>query len=49
MIYTLTPDQSWRRYVAGRPEVSNLERLDKYTSVLIMVTDSDGAVWTFDP
>jgi hypothetical protein len=35
----------WGRPAGG----SNLERLDKYTSVLIMVTDSDGAVWTFDP
>jgi len=49
MIYNLAPDQSWRRYVADRPEVSNLERLETFTSVMILVTDSDGAVWLFEP
>ena len=49
IIYNLAPDQSWRRYVAGRPEVSNLTRLEKYASVVILVTDSDGALWLFDP
>jgi hypothetical protein len=48
VIYTLTSDHSWRRFVAGRPEVSNLERLETFTSVLILVTDSDGALWLFD-
>jgi len=49
IIYSLAPDQSWRRYVAGRPEVSNLTRLEKYASVLILVTDPDGALWVFNP
>jgi hypothetical protein len=49
VMYTLTPDQSWRRYIPGRPEVSNLERLETYTAVLILVTDPDGALWTFEP
>jgi hypothetical protein len=48
VIYTLTPDRGWRRFVDGRPEVSNLERLETFTSVLILVTDSDGALWLFD-
>jgi hypothetical protein len=48
VIYNLTSDQAWRRFVAGRPEVSNLTRLEKYASVLILVTDSDGALWLFD-
>jgi hypothetical protein len=48
IIYSLAPDQSWRRFVAGRPEVSNLDRLDIFMSVLILVTDSDGALWLFD-
>jgi hypothetical protein len=49
IIYSLAPDQSWRRYVAGRPEVSNLTWLEKYASVVILVTDSDGALWLFNP
>jgi hypothetical protein len=49
VIYTLTPDQTWRRYIAGRPEVSNLTRLETRTPVLILITDPDGALWIFDP
>jgi len=49
IIYTLTPDQAWRRFVDGRPEVSNLERLEIFTSVLILVPDPNGALWVFDP
>ena len=30
-------------------EVSNLERLETFASVLILITDSDGALWLFDP
>jgi hypothetical protein len=49
VIYNLTSDQAWRRFVAGRPEVSNLERLETFTSVLILVGDPNGALWVFDP
>jgi hypothetical protein len=49
VIYTLAGDQGWRRFVDGRPEVSNLERLDTFTSVLILVSDYNGALWVFDP
>jgi len=49
VIYNLTWDQGWRRFVAGRPEVSNLERLDTFSSVLVLVGDPNGALWVFDP
>jgi len=49
VIYNLTSDQTWRRFVADRPEVSNLERLETFTSVLILVGDPNGALWVFDP
>jgi len=49
IMYSLGRDQSWRRYVAGRPGVSNLTRLEKYTSVLTLVTNPDGALWVFNP
>jgi len=49
VIYTLAPDQSWRRYVAGRPEMSNLERLEKFTPVLILMVGADDALWIFEP
>jgi len=49
VIYNLTSDQTWRRFVADRPEVSNLERLETFTSVLILVGDPNGALWVFEP
>ena len=49
VIYTLTPEQTWRRYITGRPEVSNLARLETLTPVLVLVTDPGGALWIFDP
>jgi hypothetical protein len=47
--YTLASGQAWKRFVPGRPDVSNLSELESSTPVLILVTESDGAVWAFDP
>ena len=49
VLYSLAPDQAWRRFIPDRPEVSNLTRLETFTSVLILVTADGGALWTFDP
>jgi len=49
VLYTLLPDQAWRRYVPARPEVSNLPILYPRTSVLVLVTDPSGAEWVFNP
>jgi len=48
VLYSLLADQAWRRYVPGRPEVSNLSVLYPRTAVLLLVTDPDGAQWVFD-
>ncbi len=48
VLYTLAPDQTWRRFIPGRPEVSNLGQLESSTCVLILVTSEDGALWVFD-
>lgn len=49
VLYTLAPDQSWRRFVPGRPDVSNLNRLEPSISVLILVTDQGDVLWVFEP
>lgn len=49
VIYTLTSDQTWRRYIPGRPEVSNLDELFPSISVLMLVTTPDPIQWVFDP
>ena len=39
--------QTWQRFVPGRPEISNLGQLSKFTPVLILVTDNSR--WVFNP
>jgi len=49
VVYALAPEQTWQRFVPGRPEVSNLNRLEPSTSVLILVTGEGEVTWVFDP
>jgi hypothetical protein len=49
IVYTLAPGQTWNRFVPDRPEVSNLDRLDRFTAVLVLVTDDNSPVWVFEP
>jgi parallel beta-helix repeat protein len=46
MIYSLV-GQTWQRFVPGRPEISNLSQLARFTPVLILVTDP--CQWVFNP
>jgi len=47
--YALGPGSAWKRFVPGRPDVSNLSQLDSFTPVLVLVTEDDGTPWLFDP
>ena len=49
LIYTLAANQSWQRFVPGRPEVSNLTQLESYMAGLILISADSGALWVFDP
>jgi len=49
ILYRLGNDQAWARFVSDRPEVSTIAQLDQYDSVLVLVTQQGGVVWTFDP
>jgi photosystem II stability/assembly factor-like uncharacterized protein len=42
-------DQAWRRYVPGRPGVSNISQLEHCQAVLVLVTREGGTTWTFGP
>jgi hypothetical protein len=48
VLYTLPPDQKWRRFIPERTDVSTLSQLDSSTSVLMLITNGDGALWVFD-
>lgn len=47
VMYSLAPDQSWRRFLPGRPELTTLDRLEPFTSVLILITSPEAGAWTF--
>jgi len=49
IMYRLGSEQGWSRYVPGRPEVSNIDQLNQYDTVLMLVSQEAGTIWTFDP
>jgi hypothetical protein len=49
VIYALTADQRWLRFIPARPDISDLTQLEQSSSLLILVTDASGATWTFSP
>lgn len=48
VMYTLASDQTWRRFIPDRPDVSTLSQLESSTAVLILVTNQGGVLWVFD-
>jgi len=49
IIYALAPDQPWKRFLPGQPEISTLVELVRFSALLVLVTDDAGANWAFDP
>jgi hypothetical protein len=50
IMYKLASDQTWRRYIPGRPEIPDtLTTLHRYDSVILLVTAEAGITWKFDP
>jgi hypothetical protein len=47
IIYSLSPDQTWKRFIPGQPDASNLGRLETFTSVLVLMSES--REWAFTP
>jgi len=49
VIYALEADQSWERYVPGRPGVSDMTQCERLYALLVLVTQEGGVQWVFDP
>ena len=49
IMYRFDGGQGWSRYVPDRPEVSTIEQLNQYDTVLMLVSQEGGTTWTFDP
>jgi hypothetical protein len=48
IIYALAPGQGWLRFVPGREEISDLERVEPHQALLALVSDAAGATWDFE-
>ena len=48
IMYRLTSDQGWSRYVPGSVGVSDLVELRQFDAVLMLVNQPGGTSWTFD-
>jgi len=48
VVYALTPDQKWRRFVPGKPGMSSLTQMETSIPLLILATGENGIVWVFD-
>jgi hypothetical protein len=49
IMYQLDSEQGWRYFVPARPEISSIEQLSQYDTVLVLVNQEGGTTWTFDP
>jgi hypothetical protein len=49
VLYSLGANQSWRRYVPGRPDVSTIMVIDQNNALLILKNTPGNVAWTFQP
>ena len=49
ILYVLADDQTWGRYVPGRPELSDITQCTWLEALLVWVTQEGGATWVFNP
>ena len=49
ILYMLADDQTWRRYVPGRPELSDMTQCAPLEALFVLVTQEGGATWVFNP
>jgi hypothetical protein len=45
----LADDQTWRRYVPGGPELSDMTQCAPLEALFVLVTQKGGATWVFNP
>jgi hypothetical protein len=48
LVYALGTDRTWARFVPDRPELSNLEHLDRFDCVLVQMAGEHAVTWAFD-
>ena len=49
VLYSLGANQSWRRYVPGRPDVSTIMVIDQNSALLILKSTPGNVAWAFQP
>jgi hypothetical protein len=48
-IYALQANQTWGRYVPGRPDISNLTQAARLDALLVLVAQQGTTTWVFHP
>ena len=48
VIYSLSPEKGWLRFVPGQDDISDLERVEPHQALLVLVSDAAGATWNFE-
>ena len=49
VMYALGADQSWKRFVAGRPDVSTITTIDQHSALLVLKSTPGTVTWVFQP
>ena len=49
VLYSLGANQSWRRYIPGRPDVSTIMVVDQNRPLLVLKSTPGDATWSFQP
>lgn len=49
VLYSLGANQSWRRYVPSRPELSTIMVIDQNSALLILKSTPGSVTWSFQP
>jgi len=48
ILYVLTPNEGWKRFVPGRSDATNLTEIQQFTAVFILVSQPEDTRWVFD-
>ena len=49
VLYSLGSNQSWRRYIPGRPDVSTIMVVDQNRALLVLKSTPGNVTWVFQP
>ena len=49
VLYALGANQSWKRFVPGRPDLSTITTIDQHSALLVLKSTPGSVAWVFQP